>query len=88
MTALVILGRDGMGELATEEDFDSWVWYVVAHINEACGFPLEVEVEVERRLPRDVQSDEYSHDTAAGRATLLEAVAELWDRWCSEGTPV
>jgi hypothetical protein len=78
----VVLGRDGMGNDADESDFDAWVAYVCDRIDTACGFAAEVE----SRVGIEVQSDRY-YGTDEQRATLREAVASLWNAWCSEGAP-
>lgn len=77
----LVLGRDGMGENATETDFDAWTAFVCAHIDEACGF----EVGVETRQSRDVQTDKVVGADEDQRTTVKEACGRLWERWCSEG---
>jgi hypothetical protein len=78
--ATLILGRDGMGPHATDWHFHTWAIYVCEHIDEACGF----EVEVMMRGYHDVQDDEISGDDEA-RTIVQEAKARLWDDWCAEG---
>lgn len=80
MTPLLILGRDGMGADATEADFDAWVSFVCDHIDDACGF----EVDVDYRHRREVQSDVIvrAGDDETIRV-IWEAKQALWDRWCA-----
>jgi hypothetical protein len=82
---ILVLGRDGMGADATEEDFDRWVSYVTDHIDKMCSFGVEVE----RTGQGDVQNDRVSGYDGTGeeRATVLGATEQLWDRWCQEGAP-
>jgi len=81
-TVTLVLGRDGMGD-ADEADFDSWVSYVCAHIDERAGFAVEVET----RGARDVQSDAVTGGTDEARETVAEAKAAMWDEWCAQGAP-
>jgi hypothetical protein len=81
VSAGIVLGRDGLGD-ASEADFDSWVSYVSANIDERAGF----EVEVDTRGERDVQSDEITGNDEQ-RETIGETVAALWEDWCAEGAP-
>ncbi len=78
---VLTLGRDGMGENASEVDFDSWVSYICAHIDDRAGFSVEVET----RGARDVQSDAVTGATDEERERGAEAKAAMWDDWCAEG---
>ena len=80
--ATVILGRDGMGDGATEADFEEWVAYVEEWIDADCGF----EVRVAARSAIEIQCDrvETGGDEVA-EETIRVAIADLWERWCSEG---
>lgn len=80
--ATVTLGRDGMGANATNADFESWVAFVSARIDAACGF----EVSVKCHGRRDVQTDAFTGDDVQCE-TMREAVASLWNQWCAEGAP-
>jgi hypothetical protein len=73
----IILGRDGVGEAATEDDFMNWVGYVCDRIDDATG--LSVDVEIAQR--RDVQEDRYEGDDDE-RESMRDAVRALWDSWC------
>lgn len=79
----LILGRDGMGD-STEADYDSWVSYVCAHIDEASGH----NVTVEERGTRDVQSDDVRGDAEDVIEAVRDAKWRLWEQWCAEGAPV
>ena len=81
MRARVILGRDGIGDDATPEDFDRWIDYVTDHIAATCGFPVDVEV----RMAKDVQSDDAQGETDEERETVRSALRDLRDRWRAEG---
>lgn len=83
--ASVTLGRDGMGAEATEADYDAWVDYVCDHIDEKCGF----EVEVERvHNPRDAQDNRIQADGygAGDSQTVRDALADLWVDFCDNPT--
>ena len=73
------LGRDGMGEGATEEDYDSYVDLVCERIDAMCGFTVDVEV------PRasEVQGTTVRAYKDEQARTINEALVELWDAWCS-----
>jgi len=71
-----------MGTDSTE-DFGAWVTYVCEHIDERCGF----EVDVDTRGDRDVQSDIIDGGTDAQREIITEAKTAMWDAWCSAGAP-
>lgn len=79
--ATLILGRDGMGEVATEADFDAWVAYVCEHIDEATG----LDVAVETRGKRDVQDDKILADGSGSgdSLTIDEALGTLWEAFCA-----
>ena len=85
-TATITLGRDGMGDNATEADFDSWVTYVASRIDEATG----LDVTVNERRSRDVQEDAIrvegteDSDPSADREMVRGALAWLWNAWCSQ----
>lgn len=77
--ATLILGRDGMGGSAAEEDFSSWVLFLCRLIDERCGF----EVDVDERDRGGVQSDTIIGATDEQRQTIDEAKRALWDEWCA-----
>ena len=84
--AAITLGRDGMGD-ATEEDFEAWCAWVAARIDDATG----LDCSVDERSRRDVQSNGIyvdgteDSDPAEDRAVVVEALAALWESWCSDG---
>lgn len=82
-TPVLVLGRDGMGADATEEDYGRWVEHVGDRIDERCGF----SVCIEGRLRRDVQSDVVTHATDEQEQIILEAKQSLWEEWCAAGAP-
>jgi hypothetical protein len=78
----VILGRDGLGPNATEQDFDAWVAYASQRVG--LDHRLCHVVKVEARGSRGVQSDFYIGE----QETVDEARAAVraaWDQWCAEG---
>jgi hypothetical protein len=75
--ATLILGRDGMGALATEEDFDAWVSFVAGEIDSATG----LDVAVETRGARDVQDDEI-RGCLGDAQPIRDALVSLWDEFC------
>jgi hypothetical protein len=80
----LVIGRDGMGADATEDDFSAWVAFVCQRIDAVCpGFAIDIEV----RHRSDVQSDAILGADDDDRQTIQEAKAELWNRWCAEGAP-
>ena len=78
--ATITLGRDGMGEQADEADFDAWVSYVCAHIDEATGLDVDVEV----RGARDVQDDAITG--MDDRQPIHDAIQSLWDAFCADAS--
>ncbi len=84
MAATLVLGRDGMGAEATEEDFDAWVAYVCANIDAVCGFDVTVET-----VPPKAggQWDDIRGGDQGEREDIQRAKEQLWERWCAEGGP-
>lgn len=82
MMPRLVLGREGMGEQGTEDDFDRWVDFVCDRIDEACGF--EVDVDTCRR--GESQKDRIEGEDSE-REIIERATERLWDRWCAEGAP-
>lgn len=80
-TSSVTLSSYNMGDDATEEDFDSWVSFVVRKIDEACGF----EVSVETKKFGETGGDEINA-TRGKRETIEEALRSIWEAWCAQGT--
>jgi vacuolar-type H+-ATPase subunit H len=80
---VLILGRDGIGSNATEANFKSWVLYVCDYIDRKAGF----WVNVDERLPREIQSDEIRDATDSEHDAIEAAKQSLWQDWCaSAGT--
>jgi hypothetical protein len=75
--ARVVLGRDGMGDDADESDFDAYCAHISAHIDERCGFAVEVEIAEKR----DVQSNRVFADDAQ---RVRDALTTLWDEFCAD----
>lgn len=78
--ATLILGRDGMGELATEADYDAWVTFVCERIDDATG----LDVNVEERGAQDVQDDTI-RGYAGDEQPIRDALETLWNEFC--GSP-
>lgn len=78
--ATVILGRDGMGDAADEDDFDAWVAYVTERIDAASG----LDVDVQTRGARDVQSTGYPGAMDDEAQTLRDALVTLWADFCAD----
>lgn len=74
----VVLGRDGMGELADEADFDAWVAFVVLHIDEETG----LDVVLCDRGTRDVQSTVVRAYAGDDEQCVRDALVRLWDSFC------
>lgn len=81
--AIVTLFADGMGDNATEADFDAFVAYVCDRIDDATG--LNVAVEAERYGMAGVTR--VQAETSEDEQTVRDAVQTLWERWCAEGAP-
>ena len=79
----IILGRDGMGGMTVEEDFDRWVAFVCDRIDDACGYEVDVDV----RRPRDVQSDRFIPGPGEDQdgEMLRRGLVKVWQMWVSEG---
>lgn len=80
--ATVWLSSDGMGDEATEADYDSYVAYVSARIDERCGFEVDLNAEDWGR-PCLQRTTGDSDD----RETADRVVQDLWDEWCAVGAP-
>ena len=83
MSTITLTLSQGLGPCTTVEDHADWVLYVCLHIDEACGFDVDVEAP-----PIDVQDDGKPNSVTGGdddqRAIVLAAVETLWDRACAE----
>lgn len=78
--ATLVLGSDGMGENATDEDFDAWVQFVCDRIDERCGFEVDVDV-------CDGDDSVYVGDDEDAASVVRGAKAALWREWCAAGAP-
>lgn len=81
--ATVVLGRDGMGDGASEADFDAWVGYVAERIDERTG--LDVAIETTQR--RGVQETRVIPHTDAGlhrRDDIRSELGPLWEEFCAD----
>lgn len=78
--ATLTLGRDGMGPEADEAHFDAWTTYVCEHIDEATGLDVAVEV----RGARDVQTDHVSPRGGVEDDTITAALVDLWEAFCAD----
>ena len=76
MKPTVTLIAYNMGD-TTEADFDGWCDYVDEHIDDACGFTVNVE-----RAPftSGPASDVITGATDEQEETIREALREFWDR--------
>lgn len=93
--AFLTLTPYNMGE-ATESDYDAWVDYVSEHIDEACGFAVDVDAcqfgrgqLFEDQIEVTGSADDVGACDERERivTTVKEALASLWERWCAEGAP-
>lgn len=74
----IVLGRDGMGEGADEDDFEAWIHFVGNRIDAATGLDIVVEM----RGKGDVQDTAYrGFDDPQ---PVRDAVQSLWDAFCSD----
>lgn len=83
MSATIILGREGMGELSNEDEFEAWYEYVDDRIDELVGFVVLVEY----RGKHDVQSTDVRADGDDEKQAVKDALVTLWDDFCAEGDP-
>ena len=82
-TATVRLTAYNMGPNATKEEFDAWVRYVAANIDDETG--LDVTVDAFRFAGRGAGGDvdEISGwETEEDRETIVVALETLWERGC------
>ncbi len=79
--AKVTLLFEGLGEAATVEDFVVWVAFVAKHIDERCGF----EVEVAEAHYREGGPNRIEADSEAQRDTIAGVLDDLWRVFCREG---
>jgi hypothetical protein len=84
MQPTLILGREPMGPNATENDYDAWVAYVVAHLGETCGFDVEV---IRRPDGTGLQTNDIRGGTDSERYEMAVALHNVWHQWCSDGAP-
>lgn len=74
----VTLSSENMGD-ANEEDYTAWVQFVCDHIDEACGF----EVEVDSHRFGEVGEAVFSpHEDK--RQVVAEVLQDLWTQWCED----
>ena len=79
-TKTLILGRNSLDK-STNADFDSWVAFVCAHIDEIVGF----EVDVNEHYAYDTQTDDVHNANDAERKAIHEAVHALLELWSATG---
>jgi len=85
MNPSVKLTAYNLGGYATEADFDAWAQYVAAHIDEACGFEVDVD---QFRFVGGPAKDEVRDATDEQGETIREALRELWERGSAESFKV
>jgi len=81
MVPSITLGRDGVG--STEEEFTAWVEFVCKHIDNRCGFEVNIDV----AYPKDVQTDKFSYGWDYKILETMEsAILNLWEEFCEQPT--
>lgn len=81
-TATLLLTSYNLPRNTSPTEFDAWCDYVEAHIAERTGFPVEVD---RTAFGSGIVQDHITCGTGDERQTLREAVAALWEAWCSAG---
>lgn len=77
MPAILILGRDGMGE-ADEADFEAWSLFVCQRIDERCGFTVDMDERAPRgRHRRGAPDDPGGQRRAVGRVVRRGRAANM-----------
>lgn len=79
------LHADGMGEGATEADYDGWVAYVCDRIDEESGHEVSVRAERYGVAGDDTVTTDDRGDDSEVREAVREALRSLWDSWCADG---
>ncbi len=82
MTASVHLSAADTG-FDDEADFDAWVDYVSEHIDDACGFRVEVTAAAFTGRNATFEDEITAADDGQVEA-IREALRDLWDRGCAE----
>ena len=75
----IILSSADIGSDATEDDFVDWCAYVMANIDDAAGFEVDVEAGTFGEPGNDVITGD-----AEQRETIREAIQALWERGCAD----
>jgi len=79
---IVTLTPDNMGD-CDEGDFNSYISYVDRHIDDLCGFAVEIE---SLRFGEGGDDNTVTRATDEQEATIHQVLADLWGNWCEAGT--
>lgn len=79
----IVLSACGMGELATEADFDAWASYVAAHIEERTALDVAVDQHAFSG-PRAWSEDTIRGADADQREAIVGAIQSLWENFCAD----
>ena len=80
MSSTLTLGRDGLGFGATERDFQDWVAWVTAGIDDMTGLNVDVDTRAERD---GVQCDLIVAD-GEDKYLIQDALVTLWESFCGD----
>jgi hypothetical protein len=68
-----------------ETDFDAWIAYVAAHIDETVGFDVEVDAFAFTGRNAGGEHDEITGATDEQEIAIKEAISyTLWDQGCAD----
>lgn len=76
----ITLGRDGMGDDASEADFEAWTSYVANRIDDLTG----LDVTVDERRRGDVQETAIDADDDVDEQSIHDAIETLWAEFCAD----
>lgn len=79
----ITLGRDGMGDDASESDFQAWVAYVVKHI-EHLGNMTGFDCVVEEHRQGDAQETRIDADDDVDDKAIWDEIESLWADFCAD----
>ncbi len=80
-TASIELTSYNMGDV-TDSDYAGWVAFVAAHIDDRCGFGVDVEAS---RFGQGSGRDRVFAKKAEEEEVVREALEALWEDWSEYG---
>lgn len=80
MSIRVILGRDGMGDNATETDFENYANFICTNIDSKVGKFVDVYIAGKE----DVQENQIRCSDSELKQTVENILQDLWNEWCAQ----